>query len=357
MSASQPRVAFDGTFNRMDFIFAESLLTLQNPGSLEDLKNIVQAIGPGSLYVLPALFSGAYSVVIYIVPGNCNVVSILGTQNGYQLLAEMALSNLVQYDGIPGNVSTYFSFDLTVITLAIKETINQSLPTVFVGHSLGGASAELLASQFLNVYNLPVRAVYTLGAPKPGDASFAAQLTCPVIRLENAGDLVPSVPQVGLIDRLTQFGIFPLAGWADYVHPGQAYTLNDDGSIVEGHTEMSALSIIGAILTGNTDIHYLSSYDARLKKGVPQAGDLVCGSNGYEKPWKLFGLQEQAPPALATGNVSLTAKPIRKDAFIPIAQIDRLGTVIPLGEVFDAAPVSYTPQLNAVPTADPSCCS
>lgn len=357
MALPATRQVFDGTFNRMDFLFAETLLSLQNPAALDDIENTVMALGPGKLYVLPAFFSGAYGVVIYELLGNCNIVSILGTQSPFQLIAELAFSNLIAYDGIPGHVSAYFAFDLAVITVAIKSAINPALPTVFLGHSLGGASAELLASQWQNVYGYPVRSVYTLGAPKPGGADFASSLSCPVVRLENYGDIVPSVPDTGLIDGLTPFGIFPVSSWADYVHPGNGYTLNADGTIDPFHIEMSATEIVATILTGNTDIHYLSTYDARLRMGMPQPGDLVCGGNGYEKPWKLFGLEEQPPAALQTGNVNLQATPIRRDAYIPVGILDREGTLTPSGEVFDAAPVSYAPLLQNAPSAATGCCS
>jgi triacylglycerol lipase len=63
------------------------------------------------------------------------------------------------------------------------------LPLFYTGHSLGGALAALAASV------LPPLAVYSFGAPRPGDAVFAHGLRrVPVYRLELPKDIVPTVP-------------------------------------------------------------------------------------------------------------------------------------------------------------------
>lgn len=67
--------------------------------------------------------------------------------------------------------------------------LSLDLPLFYTGHSLGGALAVLAASV------LPPRAVYSFGAPRPGDAVFARGLRrVPVYRLELPKDIVPTVP-------------------------------------------------------------------------------------------------------------------------------------------------------------------
>lgn len=60
---------------------------------------------------------------------------------------------------------------------------------LLAGHSLGGALAVLAAAR------LPrVRAVYTFGAPRVGDAAFRDALDLPLHRVVNNNDLVPRLP-------------------------------------------------------------------------------------------------------------------------------------------------------------------
>ncbi|NJL57574.1 lipase family protein [bacterium] len=65
------------------------------------------------------------------------------------------------------------------------------------GHSLGGALAVLLAAMFA-VEKIPICGVYTYGAPRLGNLSFAKSydecLGDITYRLVNEGDLVPHLP-------------------------------------------------------------------------------------------------------------------------------------------------------------------
>ncbi|MBL4770641.1 MAG: lipase family protein [Planctomycetes bacterium] len=57
------------------------------------------------------------------------------------------------------------------------------------GHSMGGSLATLAAIR------LPgARTVTTFGAPRPGNAEFAASVLCPVFRVVNNNDMVARLP-------------------------------------------------------------------------------------------------------------------------------------------------------------------
>ena len=85
--------------------------------------------------------------------------------------------------------------------LKIGETIGRrrERQRVWVtGHSLGGALAVLLAAT-MRESNLPVDGLYTFGAPRVGDKSFADRLDRALEgaahwRVVNEGDLGPHVP-------------------------------------------------------------------------------------------------------------------------------------------------------------------
>ena len=81
----------------------------------------------------------------------------------------------------------------------VLETV--ASPLFFAGHSLGGALATLAAAYF------PPRAVYTFGAPRIGDADFAATLAdISIFNVFNPNDIVTQLPPVGRKSRFMHAG-------------------------------------------------------------------------------------------------------------------------------------------------------
>lgn len=69
-------------------------------------------------------------------------------------------------------------------------------PIYLTGHSLGGAIALVASAEYSGGDALGDRiaAVYTFGAPRVGERSFAQNVKAPHYRVVNAGDLVPLIP-------------------------------------------------------------------------------------------------------------------------------------------------------------------
>jgi hypothetical protein len=110
----------------------------------------------------------------------------------------------------PGSVHRGYREAILDIAHEVKGVLHApKRPLYFTGHSLGGALATLAST-------LPPgpTATYTFGAPRVGNAAFAASLRH-VFRIVHADDIAPKYP-------------LPLG----YRHGGEAWQLTGDGTLV-----------------------------------------------------------------------------------------------------------------------------
>lgn len=113
------------------------------------------------------------------------------------------------------------------------DTLNE--PLFMTGHSMGGALAQLAA------WYHPPQAVYSIGAPRVGDAGFTARMaTVPVYRLVNGRDVVADLPPS------TRSISFRAAGRMVHIDPkGRICEMEPDGEpancFESGRLTMSAL--------------------------------------------------------------------------------------------------------------------
>lgn len=130
------------------------------------------------------------------------------------------------------------------------------------GHSLGGAIALIASAEFSGGDQLGERiaAVYTFGAPRVGEKSFAQNVKAPHYRVVNAGDIVPLVPP----------------NWGRYRHSVEprilrrnstrVVTKRSDGWIVP----LIAWSMLVWLFRGRSLLfiqnHEISTYAARLER-------------------------------------------------------------------------------------------
>ncbi|HEX5050796.1 MAG TPA: hypothetical protein VFZ65_03405 [Planctomycetota bacterium] len=111
-----------------------------------------------------------------------------------------------------GRVHDGFARGLASVWDEVEEELRRlGLPTYVTGHSLGGALATLAAALGAFV------AAYTFGAPRVGDAAFWRTLRCPLHRVVNNRDIVPTVPPRRM----------------GYTHGGVLHHIAADGSVHE----------------------------------------------------------------------------------------------------------------------------
>jgi len=138
-------------------------------------------------------------------------------------------------------------------------------PLFMTGHSMGGALAQLAA------WYHPPRAVYAIGAPRVGDAGFAARMAAvPLYRLVNGRDIVPDLPPS------TRLLSFCAAGRMVHIdRRGRICEMEPDGEpancFESGRLTMSALGERWYHPPGFLVDHAPINYSAKIQRGLWQA--------------------------------------------------------------------------------------
>lgn len=90
-------------------------------------------------------------------------------------------------------MSSYYKYYAQFAKDWVEQRYDLSKPCVFVGHSLGGILAQIVAIS-LKLSGFNPRAVFTFGAPKGIHRSSHSAVTVPIYRFEAEGDPIPSLP-------------------------------------------------------------------------------------------------------------------------------------------------------------------
>lgn len=150
---------------------------------------IKDLVGGTSYQIFEEIAPKTPRVDVCTLPGARALIAIRGTTMTAQLLAEIVGSGLITRVPWPGRVGLFFSGE----ALAIQQRIGALIPTQWIvcGHSMGGALAGLTSFYPAS----PAFRVFSIGAPREGDATYAtARNDSLYLRLTNSGDPVCGIP-------------------------------------------------------------------------------------------------------------------------------------------------------------------
>lgn len=178
-----------------------------------------------------------------------DVIAFKGTSSVKDAILDAEISK-VQYDGCRIHCGFLKAFQ----SLGVFHGLAR--PTVFIGHSLGGALATIAAREWYSpAWPMAAR---TFGSPRIGDQAFADSYDNRVpdtIRVVHNDDIVPRVPKLG------------------YRHVGGKLRLRDDGSVVTWTGFMDWFTDAEAILKADVDgtaiqDHLLANYQKAVSNYV-----------------------------------------------------------------------------------------
>jgi len=211
----------------------ESILALRYPGSL-------------AVYYPPNTMPQPGFVVSII--GTTTIVAISGTTNLLQWLGQV-LSGLVRPFN-NGQFTTYSFWQAAANYVFARLSLTATDPDgqiVFVGHSYGGAVANLCGLVCKNARKERRVSVLTFGSPKPGDDRLNLALrSLQHIHLVADGDIVPYTPPSGttatLLVWLVSSGV--LRNCSSFAWLENSELLNEDGTRAEIAEESAPYDIL-----------------------------------------------------------------------------------------------------------------
>jgi hypothetical protein len=164
------------------------------------------------------------------------VLAFRGTSQLTDALVD-GLAVLMPWEG-PGRVHAGFHAALGHVWAEVRAALlDTPQPVFFAGHSLGAALAILSAARCIQdpAMRRPA-ALYTIGAPRVGNADFVATLRgVHHSRIVNDADIVPTVPPVLPL----------LPARAVYQHGGELHHIRHDGRIEVGPPDIEERATLG----------------------------------------------------------------------------------------------------------------
>lgn len=283
-SAAAP---FDGAPTRTDWLLAALLAQASTSSQWSAAGELCSAMGPGQGTLFPA--DWVRPAIYAWVGSDILLVSFTGTNALWQWVGQVLGSAQAPQPRIPGQVSVFWGAIGIACWAGIVPFLNDHLggrTLVFVGHSLGGALAQV-AGSLANIYDWPIGGIYCLGAPRVGNQAFADSIGAFTWRLEDTLDPIVALPPelwAGVGSN------FPLPGpgpFATYVHAGVASTMDPYGQLVQGSNPTDLGQVVLQAVAQSAPTHLSSEYARRLRAQWigPEYQD--PGALGYQDPSKL----------------------------------------------------------------------
>lgn len=203
---------------------------------------------------------------LYSITPDHVFVAISGTFGELQWILHVLGSQQVSAPPFPGRIGQYFGLAASQISNEIKAAILPALPSrrlVLLGHSFGGAIAQLLLSVWgPQAGGGGLAVVY--GSPRVGDADFAASLGSNVVRIEDTQDPIVCLPPATWLGEGSPWFFPGGLQLADYVHAGEARTLTQEGELQDGEQHLSLTQVWGQLQDFKAPTHLIEEYKRRL---------------------------------------------------------------------------------------------
>lgn len=278
-------VWFRGPY-RLDMLTA-AVLTSSASWDRPDLaQQAMGAVEPGSVTTYSPGSPWTQRVYVIVSPSFV-VVVIPGTETWQQFIGDVLGSVQASQPPIPGQVALYWGQLGQRVWGEIGAQVAAALPgrrLVLMGHSLGGAVAQVVAALAARQLGTDLR-VFVLGCPRVGNPAFASSFgPSQVWRVATTYDPVAEVPPPlwgGLSLPLPWPGP-PVA--VIYQHAGNGYALDAAGTLSVQGAGLPLGSVAALLISGDASTrHSIDTYAGRLRAQLAP-GNFIPGAVGYTDP-------------------------------------------------------------------------
>lgn len=278
-------------------MFAIWVAYTQNDGEINRVKQCLNASGVQKLPQGGILIPNA---IRFDAPGGGRLYAVAGTTNLAQWFSYLVPADARAVAGCAGKVygvlADIADQGYAVIANDARTAANRGLPITIIGHSLGGACAEIWANKLVRLEGFSNVAVTSYGGPRFGDDGYVAE-PAPFIdrqRVVTFGDPCPNV-----LPTLFATGISPLSGpikvttacrYLHYADRVTVLTANDYDRVHQEDGPLSAMLYDLAKLTvgahGLFTRHLTATYGAWAFYN-----SLLAKGNPENSAWKTAAIQ------------------------------------------------------------------
>lgn len=204
-------------------------------------------------------------------------IVVAGTENLSQWMLNVRGVMIAEgWNGDATPTHKYFAHCADEVWLGLVNRLPQDMRNQTVnisGHSLGGATARLLAQKLLTERPGARVRVMTFGEPKSQGAGYSGVAPISHDRIVNNGDLVASVPPGNPVSNVSYLS--PLADrigiGADWRHYGDPTYLQESGIVTTQPPQQFAVTRPSGWGLGMATSHYATAYYNSLKLNARQA--------------------------------------------------------------------------------------
>jgi len=248
-----------------------------------------QLLGPGSTVQVVANSASLIPGSLIGVQGDLTIVVVSGTGNPQQLAMQglLGLAGPVS-QGSYSTVPLWQSAALAIQARVLASPADQNGRIVIVGHSYGGAVANIMTARYLQANPNRDIQLLTWGCPLPGDERLI-KLTAraKAVNMANDGDVVTAIPPTGpLLEGVSWFIPEPVRlGWGRWRYPLQRVGLNVAGerrsSPNPNDVAGIAFNVARAAILGQQmpeiTAHNMDEYLRRMKGGDFPVPEVLTG--------------------------------------------------------------------------------
>lgn len=240
-------------------------------------------------------------------PADRAIVTVEGTSNYLQMIAQIQGSFLSAIPPWPGSVSVWHA----AVTVALWNELRPFLQGIgspelaLNGHSQGGGICQLLPAKIAADTACDIANIFSAGSPRTGNTAYAVTQTARYCRVTNAADPVPLLPPSLGVEVNQILWMLPPALPTSYVHWGTRFHLFANGSALmplESTTWVEGSEYLIGVASGSTTWfadHAPAEYARRLRVGIPGAIGVLNptypGLKQIDDWWA--GVSPEPPPA------------------------------------------------------------